>query len=97
MAKHKHANEIHAFAEGAEIQQQLRSDYWVDDPNPTWCIHNVYRIKPRTVKREGWASVYKHYDGVSYLYARIYGSEDDAKHARPSALDIIKIEWEEEA
>jgi hypothetical protein len=46
--KHKHAELIHAWADGAEIQ--IKTVYydkvWLDDLNPSWGEHSEYRIKP---------------------------------------------------
>ena len=43
--KHKHAELIHAWADGARIQT-LDSDTWVDVPRPSWGDGITYRIKP---------------------------------------------------
>lgn len=93
--RHKHADLIHAWAEGAEIQKFCGDGWYNDSDTPEWFEDCEYRIKPRTVKCEGWAAVYKHFNGVSHLYDRIYASKDDAENDCPSATDIIKIEWEE--
>ena len=91
---HKHADLIHSWADGAEIQV-LGIDGW-EDTNPLWHLHNEYRIKPRTVKREGWAVIYKYNDGSPYVNSKIFVSEYDAKHNCPMATAIIKLEWTEE-
>jgi hypothetical protein len=97
MTKHVHANEIHAFAEGAEIQMQAAgSEEWKDDPFPFFWPSDKYRIKPRTVKREGWVAIYKHFNGVSHLHDHIYAYKEDAENSCPCATDIIKIEWLED-
>ena len=46
--KHKHADLIHAWADGAKIQILYTDDpqYWEDRENPTWHPESVYRIKP---------------------------------------------------
>ena len=54
---HVHADLIHAWAEGAEIQWQEEDGTWHDLENPTWGASCVYRINPRTVKREGLVNV----------------------------------------
>lgn len=46
-AKHIHADLIHAWAEGAEIQWQEEDGTWHDLEHPTWGASCVYRIKPR--------------------------------------------------
>ena len=54
MPRHKHADVIHAFAEGAGIQVKRDSGgVWADERNPSFLDFNEYRIKPRTVKHEG--------------------------------------------
>ena len=46
--KHKHAELIHAWADGAEIQQYMISlDGWEDCTyDPSWNVNKEYRIKP---------------------------------------------------
>lgn len=97
MTRHKHADLIHAFAEGAEIQIKNIVGQWADCEYCVWHEDNEYRIKPRTVKREGWAVIDKYCGGAAHMEEHIYGSEDDAKKDYPYALNIIKIEWLEEA
>lgn len=43
--KHKHADLIHAWADGAEIQAKS-DDVWLDCVYPTWYSTSEYRIKP---------------------------------------------------
>lgn len=45
--RRKHANLIHAWAEGAEIQYNECGN-WKDITNPHFHNHNEYRIKPKT-------------------------------------------------
>lgn len=98
--RHKHADLIHAWAEGAEIQKyNILNDGWIDVLDPSFNEGYLYRIKPRptTVKREGWAAIYSRRDGGgAFLRYTIYTSEDATKRACPKAMDVIKIEWEEE-
>ena len=45
--KHKHADLIHAWADGAEIQVRFDTGtIWVDEKEPSWNILCQYRIKP---------------------------------------------------
>ena len=45
--KHKHAELIKAWADGAEIQEwQEHLQVWETDTNPTWFTGQIYRIKP---------------------------------------------------
>lgn len=50
--RHKHADLIHAWAEGAIIQLKLYADLWEDCANnsPAWNVGNDYRIKPAVKK-----------------------------------------------
>lgn len=48
MSRHKHADLIHAWAEGAEIQYLNDEDIWNDLADPTWGDEDaVFRIKPK--------------------------------------------------
>ena len=55
--KHKHAELIKAWADGAEIE--YKSPYgWspIEGRNPSWLDHSEYRIKPKqSVVRWQWA------------------------------------------
>lgn len=44
--KHKHAELIHAWADGAEIQY-LDLGIWIDTDRPHWFEKDEYRIKPK--------------------------------------------------
>ena len=45
--KHKHAELIHAWADGAEIEYSIGSPTrWVNILNPHWDENTEYRIKP---------------------------------------------------
>jgi hypothetical protein len=44
--KHKHADLIHAWADGAQIQWKNRHGKWEDMNEPLWSLNHEYRIKP---------------------------------------------------
>jgi hypothetical protein len=44
--KHKHAELIKAWADGAEIEYLTAYGNWVCKEHTTWHEHNEYRIKP---------------------------------------------------
>ena len=44
--KHKHAELIKAWADGAEIQVKACNLVWEDRENPYWATDREYRIKP---------------------------------------------------
>jgi len=43
--KHKHADLIHAWADGDQIQF-FYNNQWLDSVNPSWHKDHKYRIKP---------------------------------------------------
>lgn len=49
--KHKHAELIHKWAEGAEIQYTRGGDTWLDIEEPAWNPAIKYRAKPKALKR----------------------------------------------
>ena len=52
---HKHAEAIHAYADGAEIQIFDESDNcWVNMDYPTWLTSKKYRIKPEDKVVKYW-------------------------------------------
>jgi hypothetical protein len=70
--KHKHAELIHAWADGAEIQYRHWGSAWKDCTTPSWDKNWEYRIKPEEKKpvvrwlwafkmRSGWQSTTSFY------------------------------------
>ena len=97
MTRRKHADVIHAWAEGAEIQQ-FAGDGWYDDSDtPEWFEDVEYRIKPKTVKREGWVNIYRsHRPDMPETVCCVHPSEKIARgFASDGCLATVKIEWEE--
>ena len=45
--KHKHAELIIAWANGAEIECGYGYEHWIDAPCPSWAEDMFYRIKPK--------------------------------------------------
>jgi hypothetical protein len=86
--KHKHADLIHAWADGAEIQSTwLGGNDWEDDLFPTWAINKVYRIKPEEKKPVvRWLWAYR--DGSFDAELR---TEEENKDTDEGAF--IKLEW----
>jgi hypothetical protein len=88
--KHKHADLIHAWADGAEIQCKYGNG-WLTEKNPYWEESYEYRIKPekkKTVVRWLWAF----YGGNSpwCATASFYTEEELLKLNPPK---YIKLEW----
>jgi hypothetical protein len=68
--KHKHADLIHAWADGAEIQVYCNDSTWEDVDYPAWGGGIKYRIKP-----EPKPDVVKHFFVESHFWAGIRLSE----------------------
>lgn len=91
--RHKHADVIHAWAEGEEIEVRRGTEWltWDRPDAPSFNEMNQYRVKPKTVKKEGWVNVY------STSTACISPTKEVAdRHACPQRKACIRIEWEEE-
>lgn len=96
MPRHKHADLIIEWANGAEIQV-LGSDGW-EDTHPIWNVSNRYRKKPKLIKREGWVNIYQatypeHAARLGYLFKT---KEKADKESMSNRIACIHIEWEEE-
>lgn len=48
--KHKHAEVIKAWADGAEIQASYKGGPWINFDEPSWCPETDFRIKPPAPK-----------------------------------------------
>ena len=46
--KHKHADLIHAWADGAQIERKIYSE-WLICIKPDWDVLGEYRIKPQDI------------------------------------------------
>lgn len=99
MPRHKHADVIHAWAEGEEIEQRnLDSDRWfpVKAEHPIWYAHTEYRIKPKIVKREGWVNVYPSMSYAAYV-GYVFDTQKEADRNKDDGRQAtVRIEWEEE-
>lgn len=86
--KHKHADLIHAWADGAEIQE-LYDGRWVDT-DPSWYASVEYRIKPeekKPVVRWLWAL-----KGVDcYVISTAFYSDTESEQLFRD--NPIKLEW----
>ena len=98
MPRHKHADVIHAWADGADIQYLRLDGVWDDISFPPLNESNEYRIKPRTVKHEGWVNIYRMHDGNRIeCGCVVYKTKQEAiSCAGMHAIATVKIEWEEE-
>lgn len=60
--RHRHADLIHAWAEGAEIECRQANGDWVHMSQPKWDAPSIYRIKPE--KKPDVVKRYFHEDGA---------------------------------
>lgn len=94
MPRHKHADVIHAWAEGEEIQS-LTGNQWVDCPYPRFNNEHQYRIKPKIVKKQANVAVYKLKDG-SYKVQLLFFGDMHFTIEGSTMVTRQPIEWEEE-
>ena len=72
--KHKHAELIKAWADGATIQYRHWGSDWKDSRSPTWDVNWEYRIKPEEKKPVVmWKWAYKSHG--SWLESEMFMSE----------------------
>ena len=98
MTRHKHYDAIVAWADGVEIQAKSTVDgSWINCYSPTFSNDAEYRIKPKTVKREGWVNIYRsHRPDMPETVCCVHPSEKNAKgFASEGCLATVRIEWEE--
>lgn len=99
--RHKHADIIHAWAEGEEIEYRAipgEGEWCTLPPSAmTWCDIAEYRIKPKIVKREGWVNVYKAGPiWAAALSHAFYTKKEADQDTVCDRVACIRIEWEEE-
>jgi len=91
--RHKHYDVIVAWAAGEEIEYHTALGVWKPTCGPPLNEFETFRIKPKTVKKEGWVNVYPN-EEVSCC---VYPSKESAdNYAGIKRNACIRIEWEEE-
>lgn len=91
--KHKHYDVIVAWANGekCEFFSPITEKWEPLNPNsvPAFYEDYQYRIKPKRVKKEGWANVFP---------AFIYSSKESADGGfdADKRIACIRVEWEQE-
>ena len=90
--KHKHAELIKAWADGAKIQYFSGLGYWNDIDYPGWRPTEEYRIRPEKVTRYLWAIknnvVHKHY----WFSAQMFMTEKEVDEAY-SNYEHKRLDW----
>ena len=69
---HIHAEEIKAWADGAEIQLQMTDGSWVDEPAPTWWRGCFYRIKPEPKPDVVRYACHDRFENSEFMQLRLY-------------------------
>lgn len=100
--KHKHAELIKAWADGAEIERKelycryqmneapsIVSEEWIRDPSPSWGWMTEYRIKPEP-KPDIKEFLYLNKDGVWHTSASLWKGFYDTLNP------LIAITWDGE-
>ena len=102
--RHKHADLIYAWADGAQIQWKDRDGQWHDMGEPLWSEKHEYRIKPEPkpdiIKFINVRLQYKdigicRWDSCDSLYANLKltfdGETGELKSAEVIKLSLIHI------
>lgn len=84
---HKWAKEIHAWADGAEIEAKSKTSCWWTVENPRWEDNVQYRIKPQP-KEPQYLYVYKRPNGEHSFF-------ETAEERGMILLGKIKLEQDE--
>ena len=97
---HKHYDVIVAWAAGEEIEIFHNGEWkiWCRSDAPSFLEINLYRIKPKRVKKEGWVNVYRPcFQGGDYSTSYVHLTKElaDEKHGS-NRVTCIRIEWVEE-
>ena len=88
MIKHKHADLIKAWADGASIETfSKRHSKWVYTAAPAWNIDSEYRVSPNEVIWESLIEYKK--DGI---HSRMYGKPNLRLHFDKETKELIKAE-----
>ena len=93
MGKHKHAEVIHAWADGAQVQVKGHNG-WIDEKNtPSFNAVAEYRIKPAE-KVVRWLWAYKHND--KWYTNNRYATEAEFYEIYTGVDTYKKLEWSRE-
>lgn len=95
MGKHKHAELIKAWADGAKIQY-MSAGKWYDAKNPAWHNEtNEFRIKPKSKEVRWQWFVISNCDGaVPCLTSGFYRTRSEAReHHDETTIVLQKAEW----
>lgn len=94
MKQHKWHKEIHAYAEGAEIEYKELGGVWIKDPDPQWNEEDhEFRIKPQQQQPQ---YLYVYSTSKGYQFALKHGAvEVGSLNEIANCIGKIKLEAEE--
>ena len=91
MKPHKHAEVIHAWADGAEVQMKMHDGVWINADTPSWHNDCEYRIKPaEKVVRWLWAW---QPIGTNWSFISEHRYTDEEVKAALKDGTFTKLEW----
>jgi len=93
MKPHKHAEVIHAWANGAKVQMKWESVGWQDSTDPTWSPEWEYRIKP-SEKVVRWLWIFE--DNGIWSVTHSYLTESEFLCLVKFRCPYRKLEWSRE-
>ena len=93
MAKHKHAEVIHAWAAGAQLQLKRFNGKWEDTNEPNWINGLEYRIKPAE-KVVRWLWIFE--DNGIWSVTHSYLTESEFLCLVKFRCPYRKLEWSRE-
>ena len=91
MKPHKHAEVIHAWADGAEVQMKWESAGWQDSTDPVWYPEWEYRIKP-SEKVVRWLWAWQDTIGI-WSVMHCYMTENEFNIMLPRHSAHKRLEW----
>ena len=97
--KHKHYDVIVAWAAGEEIEFKSTEcanwQNWMQIHAPSFHRDLEWRIKPKTVKKEGWVNVYGD-NAPTFIWPSKASADQVANIPNIRRKACVRIEWEEE-
>ena len=89
--KHKHADLIHAWADGAKIQYKSGDGWWDCALPPEWYLHMEYRIKPEEKKPVvRWLWAYQSNPNGDWTTSHFYYTDKEMSYIDEK---VVKLEW----
>ena len=94
MKPHKHAEVIHAWADGAEVQMKMHDGVWINADTPYWHNDCEYRVKP-SEKVVRWLWAWQDTIGI-WSVMHCYMTENEFNIMLPRHSAHKRLEWSRE-